>query len=233
MPYTGANDTELPEYISKLPPAIRARWVAIFNSVLKTNGETMAFLVANKWLKRAASARGGKIVARTYQVERLKLELDNSKELIVRTENGEEYVSFKLADVFRDKFGVKLPEFLLRTWEGAINSGKVILGDVDHEEYQRLLEEGHSEEEIKERLKEKPSIAKAVKAVFDGGKLFVKAIIDKRYKRLIEKSKGVSMEALVLRDEQGNVVGGDLIGFTFGVKQDPVISGTEVRMVAA
>jgi len=107
------------------------------------------------------------------------------------------------------------------------------LGDVDHKEFESLVQAMYSEDEVKERIKEKPSIAKAVKAVFDNGALWVKAILDKRYRKMLEKSKGVSLEAIVETDNIGTVLAGDLLGFTFGINEDPVIGGTEVHYHAA
>ena len=52
--------------------------------------------------------------------------------------------------------------------------------------------------------------------------MWVRAIIDKRYKKIIEKANGVSLEAIVSRDANGNVTDGDLLGFTFAVNQRPV-----------
>jgi hypothetical protein len=227
MPYT-SQSKDLPSYVKNRTSAIKKKWVAIFNRVYAEEGEKMAFLVANKWLKRQVKEK--KSVARTSQVrERVTFVIDDSTELIKRTEDGDDYVSFKLADVFKDKYGVQLNKNILQRWANSINNGLTVLGDVDHEYYDKLLESGYTDNEVKELIKNKPSIAKALKAVVDKGRLWVRAIIDKRYKNIVQKSRGVSMEAIVTRDDKGNVVDGDLLGFTFAVKHDPVIPGTGVE----
>ena len=228
MPYSGPNDSKLPSYVKKLSESNRSKWVSIFNRVHKDEGEKMAFVVANRWLKRNIKKKTA--TARTSHTrERVFFEVDTSKEFISRTENGEEYVSFKLADIMKDKLGVQLNENILNNWAEQINSGDAIIGDIDHENYNKLLQSNLSEEEIMRRLKEKPGIAKSLMAKVQDGVLWVKALIDKRYKRLIQKAKGVSMEALLERDEHDNLTNANLLGFTFGVKDDPVVNGTEVH----
>lgn len=225
MPYT-IKSQNLPSYVKKLPLAAKKKWISIFNSVYAKEGEKQAFLVANTWLKKHIKKK--QTVARTEHIrERVLFEIDTSSEFIKRTADGDEYISFKLADNIKDSLGLQLPEFVLRSWEKAINADPIV-GDVDHEEYDKLLEAGYSDEQVREMLREKSGIAKSIKAVYEKGKLWVRAIIDKRYKNLIAKSKGVSMEAIVTKDADGNVIGGDILGFTFGIKHNPVVVGTEV-----
>jgi len=227
MPYTNKEDKSLPSYVRKLPDSLKAKWISIFNSTYESEGEEVAFVVANTWLKRQLKEK--RVAARTgHKMDIITFEIDETKELISRTENGEEYVSFKLADVFKDKFGVQLTKGVLQKWADAINSGATVLGDSDHEYYDKLINLGYSEDEIKSEISKKPSLAKAVQAVVEKGRLWVKALIDKRYKKQIKNSKGVSLEAIITRDSNDQVVDADLLGFTFGIKHDPVISGTEV-----
>jgi hypothetical protein len=223
------QSNELPAYVKKLSPENQSMWLAISTSVAAKESEQVGFLVANKWLQ--SNLKKSELKARTEQVrDRIEFILDTSEELIKRTVDGEDYVSFKLADVYKDKFGVQLPEEVLQQWAEKINSGEVVLGDVDHEMYDQLLQAGYTNEQVKHMLKSKPSIAKAVKAIYDKGRLWVRAVIDKRYKNVIQKSKGVSMEAIITRDNNNNIVSGDLLGFTFGVKHTPVIQGTGVAL---
>lgn len=227
MPYT-VNSDNLPSYVKKLSTENRKKWVEIFNRVYEKEGEKMAFIVANKWLERNVKSKSTE--SRTENVkERVTFVVDSSKEFIQRTDDGEEYISFKLAETGVDKLGKPWPEFMLKEWADQINSGLTVVGDVDHKIMQKLLSSNASDEEIEQTLRDKPSIAKAIRAIYDKGKLWLKAVIDKRYKRLIEDSKGVSLEAVVERDSNNNIVGGNLLGFTFGVESDPVFAGTEVN----
>jgi hypothetical protein len=219
---------KLPDYVKSRSPATQAKWIHVYQSVFEQNGEELALIVANKWLKEKVVEK--KSIARTNEsLERVSLVVDEAVEFLSRTEDGEDYVSFKLADNQVDSKGVKLPEELLKRWADEINSGKTVLGDIDHEAWQKLLESGMTEEQIKKEIQEKPSIAKAVRAVFEKGRLWVRAIIDKRYKKQIKQSQGVSLEAIIKRKVSDNsVFDGHLAGFTFGIKQTPVIPGTEV-----
>jgi ABC-type transporter MlaC component len=49
MPYSDINDMDLPKYVKELSPKQRARWIAIFNRVMKTHhdNEEAAFRIAN------------------------------------------------------------------------------------------------------------------------------------------------------------------------------------------
>jgi len=161
-------------------------------------------------------------------MEKVTFILDTSKELITRTDSGDEYISFKLADNVEDELGVQLPEFVLKSWADEINANPIV-GDIDHVEYNKLIALGYTEDQIQEVLQGKKGIAKTVKAVYDKGKLWVKALIDKRYRKTIEKSKGVSLEAIISRDSIGNITDGNLLGFTFAVENSPIIQGTEIH----
>jgi len=111
---------------------------------------------------------------------------------------------------------------MLKAWAKQINENPIV-GDIDHLLYDKVLKSNMSDEQIRSVLKGKPGIAKTVKAIFQKGKLWVKAIIDKRYKRIVEKSKGVSAEAFCTW-EGNKATSGDLLGFTFNLKTSPADS---------
>jgi hypothetical protein len=74
-------------------------------------------------------------------------------------------------------------------------------------------------------FKEKKGIAKTLKAIYKDGKLWIRAVIDKRYSNAVQNSKGLSLEAVVTKDSMTNtVIDGDILGFTFGVHQSPINS---------
>jgi hypothetical protein len=221
MAYKTVNDVGLPEYITKLPDSLAKKWIVLYNDLEESYGSFKALMIANRWLKSKIQKR--EIVAQTQQsVSIIKFTVDDSKELIKRTDDGEDYIDFVLTDNLPDKEGVIYPVELLQKWVEQINSGDVLIGDYDHEAYDKLLKEGLSPDEVIARLKDKPGIAKTLKAVFEKGKLWVRAIIDKRYKKLIkEKSKGISLEASLIKDVDGNIVDGQLGGFTFALQHDP------------
>jgi hypothetical protein len=45
------SDDSLPSYVKKLPRHVINKWVNLFNEVLVKDGEEIAFMVANQWLK--------------------------------------------------------------------------------------------------------------------------------------------------------------------------------------
>lgn len=212
----------IPSYVSKLPSSLKAKWVAIFNKVLSDKGSEMALIVANKWLRRQIkkSSIEGK-TDKAYFIERIQLKLSDTQ-LVKKASNGEEYVDFILTDTGADSRGDAYPESLIKKWITQVNND-VFVGDIDHKEYDDIVDKASTIEHAAELIKSaKRGIAKTVKAVFDKGKMWVRAIIDKRYKKLIEKANGVSLEAIVTRDLDGNIIDGDLLGFTFAVEQNPV-----------
>lgn len=221
MPFT-LESKELPTYVTKLPRSIMVKWIAIFNKVEEDEGKSMALVVANKWLKRQIkrSSVEGK-TDKAYFIERIHLQLSDNQ-LIKKTEAGEEYIDFVLTDLGADSRGDMYPEELVQKWTKQANEQSFV-GDIDHKEYDDIVSQSSTIEQAAELIKSaKRGIAKTVKAVFDKGKMWVRAIIDKRYKKLIEKAKGVSLEAIVTRDADGKIIDGDLLGFTFAVEQNPV-----------
>lgn len=222
MPYSGINDSKLPSYVKKLPDSARSKWVAIFNEVYNREGEELAFIVANNWLKKHVKKQS--VEANTSQavvIEKVSFDL-SGEQLVKLSEAGEEYIDFVLADTGIIRNGDQYPEALLMKWLEQINNG-LFVGDIDHEEYDKILSSTASAEQAAELIKNtKKGIAKSLRAIYEKGKLWVRAIIDKRYKRLIENAKGVSLEAIISRDANNKVVDGDLLGFTFAVKDDPV-----------
>jgi len=221
MPYKSINDPTLPSYIINKSGDMKRKWLDIFNTVYDKYGDSMAFVVANKWLTRQLESTT--LEAKTMNtIEREEFKLSEGQ-LIKCTDDGDEYIDFVLTATTPDNKGDVYPEALLKKWESLINGGEVFIGDTDHLEYDRIAEAVASPEKAAELIKNtKKGIAKTFKALFDQGKLWVRAMIDKRYKKQIEKSNGVSLEALIERDSKGTITDGDLLGFTFAVGQQPV-----------
>ncbi len=227
MPFKGINDPSLPKYMKGRSASIKKKWIAIFNSVFVKDGESAAFVAANSWLKRQIKSKA--TVARSLSSrERITLTISD-KELIKRSDDGEEYLTAVLATTDLHGDGKQFTPELLSNWAENINSGNILVGDVDHELYDKLSDSNISDEMFEEALKDKKGIAKAMKAVYEKGKLFVKLLIDKRYRNRIEGSKGLSVEAIVNNDSQLKTEG-DLLGFTFCVDQPVAVPGTGVMI---
>jgi len=216
MPYTGPDDSKLPSYIKSRSLEVRKKWVAMFNAAYKKYGEERAFIIANTWLKKQVKSR--KFVKRSA----LTFDVYEKRGFIKRASNGDEYITLVLNTTKAHKDGIEFTEKMLREWAEQINKNPIV-GDVDHLLYDKVLKSNMSDEQIRSVLKSKPGIAKTVRAVFQKGKLWVKAIIDKRYKRIINKAKGVSAEAFCTW-EGNKATSGDLLGFTFNLKTTPADS---------
>jgi hypothetical protein len=212
MPYSGVNDRLLPSYVKTKSETIRKQWIALFNESYSKYGESKALLIANTWLKKQLQHK--------QFVKRSVIQFDVVNEsLIKRSSDGQDYVTFVLSSTTPHRDGVIFTEEMLKKWEQKINADPIV-GDIDHELYDKLLSSYLSDDQIRDVLRSKKGIAKTIKAIYDSGKLWIKAYVDKRYKRLIEKSRGVSAEALC--SWNNNVAtDGDILGFTFNINTTP------------
>jgi len=214
MPYSGINDSALPDYVKKLPDNLKKGWVQVFNASYDKYGERDAIRMANAWLKKQIPQKS--FVKRAA----IEFDVDLSKGFIKRSSDGDDYITFVLNSTAPHRDGKKFSEDMLKKWADYINANPSLVGDVDHLLYDKILESGLSDEMVRDVLKNKKGIAKMVKAVYEKGKLWVKASIDKRYRKVIEKANGVSAEALCSWNNDV-AVDGELLGFSFNVKTTP------------
>lgn len=220
MPYT-TKSTNLPSYVKSRSKEVQSKWIAIFNSVYEKDGEEKAFALANSWLKRQVKE---KVVAGRTEgtLSRVTFTIDKSQ-LIKRTDAGEEYIAAVLSDdlpYLVNGQTEQIPVSVLQKWADQINSNLPAI-DADHELFESALAKGLSDNQIADILKTKKGIAKAVKAVVDNGKLWIRVLTDKRYRTRIEEAQGLSIEAFVSKDEKGNVYDGNLLGITFAIDNAP------------
>lgn len=216
MPYT--KSSKLPSYVEKLSDKLKEDWINIFNATYEKHGEAKAMLVANTWLKKQLPHK--KMIKRSV----ITLQLDTANGFVKRSSDGYDYVNFVLNSNVPHRDGKRFSEDMLKKWAQTINSDPKMIGggDIDHILYDKLLNSNISDDMVRSVLKSKKGIAKMVQAVYDQGKLWVRAIVDKRYKKLIEKSKGVSAEAFCVWDDSDTVaLDGELLGFTFNVNTTP------------
>lgn len=187
-------------------------WVKTSNTASYKYGVVRGNLIANAWLKK-------KINPKTRQRAFIKFKVDETKRLISRDKDGNDYLTLVLSSTSINRDGNRFTEKDLKKWEKQINTNPIV-GDIDHELYYKLQNYNLSNETIESMLKEKKGIAKTLKAIYQKGKLWVKVFIDKRYKAILNKVKGVSVEAAgVLSDNQEK--DWDILGFTFNVNTTP------------
>jgi hypothetical protein len=214
MTYKGPSDGKLPKFVKNRSFALRKKWVALYNAAIEKYGEKRAMLVANLWLKKQVTPKKERFIKRSA----LHFEVHN-KGFISRSRNGDNYITLVLNTVKAHKDGIEYSEAMLKDWAKQINANPIV-GDVDHTFYDKVLASNMSDETVKSVLRNKKGIAKTVKAIYQKGKLWVRAVIDKRYKKLIQKSKGVSSEAF-LTWEGTKATAGEVLGFTFNIKSTP------------
>lgn len=225
MPFDGPNDKTLPNYVRKLSPKVRARWVAIFNSVFDRSGEAAAFKTANAFLRDNVTGKSNEVVSaktgRDVEYYTLSFEFPQDEIVIKASANGDQYIEAVLTDANTDLDGFSVDEPFLYELADQINRNGIV-GDFDHLELEKLKAAGLDKDTITASMKIKRGVAKAVKAFVEKGKLWIRASIDKRYKNRILKSKGLSLEGRFVRDTSTNkYVGGTIFGFTFGEQMTP------------
>lgn len=139
----------------------------------------------------------------------------SGEEIIVQTEGDEEFVTAVLAGE-----GKWTAEELQRFADST--NMDMPVGDIDHETLKSMIRSGMSNTEIKAKIKDKRGIVKAVKALVEDGKLYLRLAIDKRYKNIVKRARGLSVEAVRTLGEVGS---GQFLGFTVAVNEDPAYSG--------
>jgi len=222
MTYSGINDNKLPRYVKNRSEHIKKKWVKLFNDAYRAYGGKRAMLIANLWLKKQVTSSG------FMKRSTLKFEVYEDKGFLSRSKDGQEYITLVLNTTDAHRDGIVFTEELLKDMAKQINK-EPIVGDIDHALYKKILQSGMSDEQVKRVLRSKPGIAKTVKAIYDKGKLWVRAIIDKRYRRLIQKSKGVSSEIFYSNRGNNTISAAELLGFTFNVKTTPAEYTAGVR----
>jgi ribosomal protein L23 len=209
--------------IEQLNEADRKEWFRAYNTAKVAVSPLRAKEVADKYVSNILHKRS--LMVRTIDFQVVKQE----GELLIRDEDGEYYFDAVLmgSDVHKD--GKRISEELLMKWTDYINEHGLV-ADVDHETIKRLISQGKDMSYIKTYMKNKPGIAKAVKAFFEDGVLKVRTWIDKRYKNIISKVKGLSLESIVEYDKTDRdlVTGGDIFGFTFNVNTEPAYAGAAI-----
>jgi len=215
----------IPKYVSKLTKPQQKKWGAIYGHVKSTYGKSQAIISANNWLK--SQLKPVEIIARGENVrEVISFKIDTT-ELIKRSEDGEEYVTAVLTTTDKHKDGKQFTPEVLQSFANSINKNPMV-SDTDHELYDTLLDSTVDTEGIMSMLKSKTGIAKTVKAIYENGKLFVRLLIDKRYRNKIQEAKGMSVEAIINKREGGLISDAKLLGLTFNINSNPAVPNTGV-----
>jgi|ETNvirenome_6_85_1030632.scaffolds.fasta_scaffold02344_7 cation transport regulator len=236
MPYK--NVTELPESIKKLPMGAQKIFMSVFNTSMYKGdyGEDMAFKIAWAAVKKRFKKLDNKWVAKGLGHSFYRFELNKTDKLFIQKGNdGEYYLEGVLSDSNVDTMGYKFLPETLKSFANQIND-RGIFGGITHEEWDGLkLKYSHlSEDEfVKKALSERKGVLKVIKAIYEKGKLWIKALVDKRYLNHVQKFKSMSIEALIPKQYQKGKMytGGTILGLA--LDNSPVNPRAVVTKIAS
>lgn len=232
MPYSSIY--ALPEYLHKvLPPAGLELFLELYNSAFKNYNEDTAFQMAWEGVKLKFQREGDNIVIHNhyYQAEPEVHSLEMSPEetnIAINSETEEIIMDAVLADTNPNSDGKFFSEKELVALAEQINVFGSTLPDVDHEKLMGLVKKyGRDSESIRLALKNEKGLMKTIKASVEKGRLWIRAVLDKRYKNHLEKFKGLSIEAFA-DVENGEFKNAEYLGFTF--TNNPKLKGARIAI---
>ena len=158
------------------------------------------------------------IIGQSFEAKLHSFKLNPNKEqLISYSEQGEIVIEAVLADDQLSTDGKLFTSEALISMANKINKQGIALPDIEHKIYNKLLSESNSIEDFKSKLKQEKGIFKKIKAFFVNGKLLIKAWLDKRYSKVTQDYKSLSIEAAgTCTDENPNTyIDAEPLSFTF------------------
>ena len=170
----------------------------------------MALIVANRWLKTKKRT----VLARSlHGIKKISFFAVQDGQVVKRSLDDELYIDFRIQDVHGDLDGKMWTPEVLEELAKQFNSHEYN-GDIDHKYLDDIAMMNLPTSQLFEKMKYKPGIAKAVKAIYDNGELYIRTVIDKRYEKVLQKAKGVSIEAYTAESDN-TVLSADLLGWSF------------------
>jgi len=195
---------KIPDYVENKPDSVREEWKNIYDRYSE-DGESVGLGVANKWLESFKPLAVDNFVFVT-----------EGDGITARSIGGTEYVDFLLTDNKHDGYGTKYSNEFLERLAEYINDNpqKLAEADFNHETLNKLMSSGYGKEGIRNSLKGlKKGVARAVKAIYEKGKLYIRTIVNPRYRNRILSAKGVSIEGSFVR-EGDTFIDGTMLGFS-------------------
>jgi cation transport regulator ChaB len=226
-------DTMPLEIKNILPDSGKAVFSEVYNnSYNKHKSEAQAFATAWSVVKQRFRKVDGKFVANSNDFvlpELFSFELtEPSTKIVMNADTEEIHMEAVLATEEPNKSGKFFTVEELEQLANQINAEGSTLPDVDHEVLQGLVNKyGNNIDLIKKELQQRKGIMKSIRAVVDKGKLWIQAVLDKRYKNHIDKFKGLSIEAVAdSTPGPGRLKNPTYFGFTF--TNNPQLSGAQI-----
>ena len=135
--------------------------------------------------------------------------------IVMNGDTEEVLIEAIMADTTPNSEGQYFTETELSIIANQINSEGSTLPDEGHSVLKSLVKRfGSNYEAIKAKIKEEKGIFNTIKAVVKDGKLWFQAFLDKKYKDIVSKYKGISIEVLGDKNEAGRVMSPKYLGFT-------------------
>lgn len=215
MPYKTNED--LPEEVKKLPYEAQTMFRKAFNRVDAQYNETIAFKTAWEIVKKRFKKVDGGWVAKGMGFTLYSFETENQGNVFVQKgDDGEYFIEAVLSDDMFDNEGNRFTPQTLENYANQINEFG-ISGFITHKDWKDFcLQYSHlPEDAFVQKARERQGILKSVKAIYEKGKLWIKAMADKRYVNRIKEFNKLSIEALVpKRFQKGKEFdGGYVLGF--------------------
>lgn len=237
----------LPASVKKLPESAQKMFLETFNKIYKGDNESTAFAVAWQVVKKRmkkSTENGGKYVALSSAfkpVEYYTFVLEHTNcELVINATGDEITFEAVLASTMEFMQNAttkrKFSEAALKNLADQINNFGSTHPDFDHETLNGLVKQyGDNYEMIMNALPKSKGLIKSIKAIYEKGKLWIRGVLDKKYKRIMKDVKGLSIEAISTDvDAPSNTINSaKYLGFTFAVNKNPKISNAVVAKVSA
>ncbi len=211
------NKAELPVELRRLPVKAQNMFMKAFNSSITRTSEEVAYKVAWSLVKKQFKKVDGKWIARGMGHSLYTFDMTNKgTSFIKKDKDGEYFLEAVLTDTMVDEVGTKYTEATLIDYAKQINEYG-IAGFITHADWDEFCTNNlHLDEEafVARARTERKGIFKTIKAIYEKGKLWIKALIDKRYVKQAKKFNKVSIEALVPEQYRVNGVftGGQVLG---------------------
>lgn len=212
------DNNSLPKEIKALPAKAQTLFRNTFNRVIKTESEATAFKVAWKIVGSKFKKVGNEWIAKGMGFNLFTFSMENKGNVFIQKgEDGEHYLEAMLTDDMLDSQGNRFTSNALQSYATQINEHG-LAGFITHKDYKDFcMKWGHLPESIfiAKARNERKGILKTVKAIYEKGKLWIKALIDKRYLNRVKQFDRVSIETVVPNRFQvgNNYTGGFPIGF--------------------
>lgn len=233
----------IPNSVSKvLPETGKLFYKKVYNESFSRHGdEELATMVAWNMTKSRFTKVGDEFVALSesfVEPELVSFQLNPVDDEFVINAEGDE-ITFEgiLADTsefVQSALPYKVRKFseeALSDLAEQINNFGSSTPDVDHEVLNKLISEYNGNIElIANAMKKRKGLIKSIQAVVKDGKLWIKGKLDSRYKKIMSRVKGMSIESITnnLHSDGKTIKGSKYLGFTFALNDTPKIAGAKL-----